>query len=105
MTKVLDKPANLDATPPLSEDRNAPFGPLTAHDRCEATAVKMLNDKTVGRGSCEAQAFIRAIFAPNRDLVFCKHHGQEHRVALVAAGAYLHSEIDKINEKASQSSA
>lgn len=42
-----------------------------AHDRCD---------------KCNAQAHMRAILNTG-DLFFCRHHGNEYRAGLIAAGA------------------
>jgi hypothetical protein len=54
---------------------------LTLMDRCD---------------SCGAQAFIRATMPSGTQLLFCGHHGTAHRPALVAAGALLHDETDRL---------
>ncbi len=55
--------------------------PLTAHDRCDR---------------CGAQAYIRATLPGGTELLFCGHHGNEHRPNLLVAGASLHDETDKL---------
>ncbi len=56
--------------------------PMTALDRCDR---------------CGAQAYIRATMPNGADLLFCGHHGNAHRPALLVAGAALHDETDKLN--------
>jgi ribosomal protein S14 len=58
---------------PLTTNTN----PLTAMDRCDR---------------CGAQAYIRAELG-SQDMLFCAHHGREHRDALTAKGWVLHDEI------------
>ena len=55
--------------------------PLTAHDRCDR---------------CGAQAYVRATLPGGTELLFCGHHGNEHRANLLVAGASLHDETDKL---------
>ena len=55
--------------------------PLTAADRCDR---------------CGAQAYVRAVLPVGTELLFCGHHGNEHRPALLMAGAALHDETDKL---------
>lgn len=57
--------------PPLQ----APLAPLfNALDRCD---------------SCGAQAYMRARMPSGNNLLFCGHHGNEHRAELIAQGAAL----------------
>ena len=65
------------APPPVLD---AP-APLTLLDRCDA---------------CGAQAFLRATLPGGGDLLFCGHHGNEHRASLLGAGAVIHDETDRI---------
>jgi len=46
---------------------------LTRHDRCDR---------------CSAAAQVRALL-PAGELLFCRHHGREHRSRLLDAGAAL----------------
>jgi hypothetical protein len=54
---------------------------LTLMDRCD---------------SCGAQAFLRATMPSGTALLFCGHHGNAHRPALVVAGADIHDETDRL---------
>jgi hypothetical protein len=56
---------------------------LTAHDRCD----KM----------CGAQAWFIAV-KDDKDLVFCKHHGNEYELALIAAGWMVYDQSDRIDK-------
>ena len=71
--------------------------PLTLADRCDAAAVVGGPNGRTGRGTCGAQAFIRAVLPGGNDLVFCAHHGREHEAALAAAGATIRDETGAIN--------
>jgi len=64
--------------------------PLTAADRCD---------------SCGAQAYLRASLAAGGELLFCGHHGAEHRLSLLGAGARLQDETDKLLVPRSSSAA
>ena len=55
--------------------------PLSVADRCDV---------------CGAQAYVRASL-PTGSLIFCGHHANAHRPALVAAGAALHDETDRLS--------
>lgn len=57
------------------------LAPMTAHDRCDR---------------CGAQAYVRASLPGGTELLFCGHHGNEHRAALLVAGASLQDETDKL---------
>jgi hypothetical protein len=59
-------------------------GRLTAHDRCD---------------SCGAQAYVRATLLSGAALLFCGHHGNAHRPALLVAGADLHDETDRLTAR------
>ncbi len=48
--------------------------PLTAADRCDR---------------CSAAARVRAVLPSGSELLFCKHHYNEHREGLEAKGAVL----------------
>lgn len=50
---------------------------LTAQDRCDR---------------CGAQAYIRAHFSHNRELLFCAHHGRRYRAALEPRISEFHDE-------------
>ena len=54
---------------------------LTLMDRCD---------------SCRAQAYLRATMPSGTQLLFCGHHGNAHRPALLVAGASLHDETDRL---------
>ncbi|MEV6332393.1 hypothetical protein [Streptomyces sp. NPDC051909] len=57
---------------PSAENR-----PLTALDRCDR---------------CGAQAYIRAVLGHGRELVFCVHHGRQHRHALEWQASHIQDE-------------
>ena len=59
----------------------SPAPTLTAADRCDR---------------CGAQAYVRATLPAGTELLFCGHHGNEHRPSLLVAGASLHDETDKL---------
>jgi hypothetical protein len=48
---------------------------LTAADRCDR---------------CGAQAIIRAVLPAGGELLFCGHHGREHKVRLEELAAVIH---------------
>lgn len=52
-------------------------GPLTAHDRCDR---------------CGAQALVEATDGPQKQLLFCGHHGRKYVPALVKAGWVVFNE-------------
>lgn len=54
---------------------------LTAADRCDR---------------CSAQAYVRATLPNGTELLFCGHHGNAHRPALLVAGASLQDETDRL---------
>ncbi|MET8506889.1 hypothetical protein ABZV60_19875 [Streptomyces sp. NPDC004787] len=54
---------------------------LTAQDRCDR---------------CGAQAYIRARFSHNRELLFCAHHGRRYRTALEHRISELHDETHRL---------
>ena len=56
--------------------------PQTALDRCDR---------------CGSQAYLRAQLPTGSELLFCGHHGNEHRAALLVAGASLHDETGSID--------
>ena len=59
---------------------------LTRHDRCDR---------------CGAQAFVRATLpAGAGELLFCGHHFRANELALVSAGARVHDERHRIDERA-----
>jgi len=71
--------------------------PLTAFDRCDASALVGGPNGRPERGACGAQAFVRAVLPSGQDLVFCAHHGREHEAALAAAGATIRDGSDTID--------
>ena len=54
---------------------------LNATDRCDR---------------CGSQAYVRATMTTGAELLFCSHHANEHRPALVVAGASFHDETNKL---------
>ncbi len=54
---------------------------LTAADRCDR---------------CGAQAYVRAVLPVGTALLFCGHHGNEHRPALLVSGASISDETDRL---------
>lgn len=71
--------------------------PLTLSDRCDAPAVVGGPGGRTGRGSCDAQGYVRAVLPSGLDLVFCAHHGREHEAALAAAGATVRDETGTLH--------
>lgn len=55
--------------------------PFSAADRCDA---------------CGAQALVRAVLPIGSALIFCGHHANAHRPALLASGAALYDETDRL---------
>ena len=45
---------------------------------------------------CRARAYVRATLNAGAELLFCGHHANEHRAALLVAGATFHDESDKL---------
>ena len=45
---------------------------------------------------CMAKAQVRATLPTGAELLFCNHHANEHRAALVVAGATFHDESDEL---------
>lgn len=66
-------------TRPVPTDTPTPS--LTLADRCD---------------SCGAQAFLKATMPSGTALLFCGHHGNEHRASLLASGASIHDELDRL---------
>lgn len=96
MSQLLDQPtASSGAASPQRDS----FPALTAVDRCDATSTVGLSGGKTGRGSCGAQAFARAAMPSGLDLLFCGHHADQHRDALVAQGATLHTDKSGLNAK------
>ena len=54
---------------------------LTALDRCDR---------------CGAQAYVRAVLPAGTELLFCGHHGNAHRPALLGAGAAIQDETERL---------
>ena len=54
---------------------------------------------------CGAQAYVRATLPSGSDLVFCGHHGNEHRADLLVAGAGIVDETDRLTTKRESSAA
>jgi hypothetical protein len=71
--------------------------PLRLTDRCDAPAVVGLPNGRKGRGTCGAQAFLRAVLPGGLDLVFCAHHGREHEAALAAVGATIRDDSGRLD--------
>ncbi len=67
------------ATPSSPAPTTSPL--LTAADRCDR---------------CGAQAYVLATLPGGSELLFCGHHGNEHRPALLKAGAAIVDETDKL---------
>lgn len=65
------------ATRPVSTDAR----PLTVMDRCDR---------------CGSRAYVRATLPGGSELLFCGHHGNAHRPALLVAGADLQDETDQL---------
>lgn len=66
-------------TRPTTDAR--PDAPLTLADRCDR---------------CGSRAYVRATLPTGSELLLCAHHGNEHRAALLVAGAVLHDESDAL---------
>ena len=47
---------------------------------------------------CGARAYVRASLPSGGQLLFCGHHGNVHRPALVVAGADLHDETAALTQ-------
>ena len=71
-------------------DAPAPTAELTRRDRCDR---------------CGAQAFVRATIpaADGMELLFCGHHFRKNELQLLATGATVRDERDRINEQPSVS--
>ena len=61
---------------------------LAVADRCDA---------------CGAQAFVIALFPGGRELMFCGHHGRQYAPGLIAKGAAVDDQTERINAKPSVS--
>ena len=55
--------------------------PMTAADRCDR---------------CGAQAYVRVVLSAGGELMFCAHHGREHRDALREVASTVHDETQKL---------
>ena len=55
--------------------------PLSLTDRCDR---------------CGSRAYVRASLPDGGSLLFCGHHGNEHRAALLVAGAAIHDETQSL---------
>ena len=64
--------------------------PLTVMDRCDR---------------CGSRAYVRATLPDGAALLFCGHHGNAHRPALLVAGAALHDQTDELVQRPDSSAA
>ena len=64
--------------------------PLTVMDRCDR---------------CGSRAYVRATLLEGTELLFCGHHGNAHRPALLVAGAALHDQTDELVQRPDSSAA
>lgn len=64
--------------------------PLTVMDRCDR---------------CGSRAYVRATLPEGAVLLFCGHHGNAHRPALLVAGAALHDQTDELLQRPDSSAA
>ncbi|PPK98396.1 hypothetical protein CLV92_10191 [Kineococcus xinjiangensis] len=55
--------------------------PLTAADRCDR---------------CGAQAYVRVVLGTGGELLFCGHHGREHREALQGVARQIQDETGRL---------
>ncbi|GAB7190003.1 hypothetical protein NUM3379_07090 [Kineococcus sp. NUM-3379] len=55
--------------------------PLTVADRCDR---------------CGAQAYVRVLLGSGGELLFCAHHGREHRQALQGVAAEIQDETGRL---------
>ena len=55
--------------------------PLTAADRCDR---------------CGAQAYVRVVLGTGGELLFCGHHGREHREALQGVARHVQDETGRL---------
>ncbi|WP_432548200.1 DUF7455 domain-containing protein [Kineococcus sp. SYSU DK004] len=55
--------------------------PMTAADRCDR---------------CGAQAYVRVLLSSGGELLFCGHHGREHRDALQGVARDIQDETRKL---------
>ncbi|WP_308470085.1 MULTISPECIES: DUF7455 domain-containing protein [Kineococcus] len=63
--------------------------PMTAEDRCDR---------------CGAQAYLRVTLPSGGELLFCGHHGREHKNALREVARDIHDETRKLEAAATTSS-
>lgn len=64
-----------------------------------ATSTTLSNDTMTASDRCDrcgAQAYVRVMLSAGGELLFCAHHGREHRDALRQAGADIHDESQKL---------
>ena len=61
---------------------------LTRADRCDR---------------CGSQAYVRATMTTHAELLVCGHHANEHRPALLVAGATFHDETNKLTIRSESS--
>ena len=64
-----------------------------------ATSTTLSNDHMTASDRCDrcgAQAYVRVVLNAGGELLFCAHHGREHRDALRQAGADIHDESQKL---------
>lgn len=88
-TSTLAKPVTTEVTEVMPVDIHSIT--LNISDRCDACGPT-------------SQAFFIA-GKDDKVLFFCGHHGRKHEAALIAQGFDIADHRDKINEKASASSA
>jgi len=60
-----------------------PSAPLTAHDRCD-------------HRDCSAQAYVRFTLRSGGDLIFCAHHANSHRDAIVPRTSHILDQSDDL---------
>lgn len=58
-----------------------PAPALTVADRCDR---------------CGAQAYVRVLTKSNSELLFCAHHGREHKAAINAAELSFQDQTDRL---------
>lgn len=88
-TTTLTKPATAETAEVMPVDIHSIT--LNISDRCDACGPTSQAFFIAGKG--------------NKVLFFCGHHGRKHEAALIAQGFEIADHRDKINEKASASSA
>ncbi|MFB9377969.1 hypothetical protein ACFFKU_10085 [Kineococcus gynurae] len=67
-------------TPTLAQE------PMTAADRCDR---------------CGAQAYVRVTLVAGGELMFCSHHGREHRDALQKVASDIRDETRRLQDSTS----